>query len=342
MADALILSGGVAKGAFGAGALSVLADSAELDVRRIVATSSGALNGVFLAAALRRGDERAAASALADLWIEHGSVGEVFDLNLSGVTALTGLSTDGKVMDLLRRYVRPSTGGRFIELHLVVTATSGVPDQRAPGATTFEQILAFDGAAFDKGPRFDAMLAAVTASAAFPFVFLPVSLMIDGQHVECYDGGLVDSAPVGRALGDPAVDRLFVILPYPHVFEGRSGDTHGLGLLAHLGDVIISERLHRELRRARAVNESLGRLEARLDADALDTVREALGWRGRRPIEIVELRPPALLEGNAFDGFFSRRLREDYVRAGKESARAWVRARGVPGETALSVHGGSG
>ncbi len=81
MADGLILTGGVAKGAFGAGALSVLATECDTDIRRVVATSSGAVNGVHFASALRRGDERAAAHELAEIWIEHATFGEVFDVN---------------------------------------------------------------------------------------------------------------------------------------------------------------------------------------------------------------------------------------------------------------------
>jgi predicted acylesterase/phospholipase RssA len=49
MSDALVLAGGVAKGAFTAGALAVLSDPGTkaaigLDVARIVGASSGALN----------------------------------------------------------------------------------------------------------------------------------------------------------------------------------------------------------------------------------------------------------------------------------------------------------
>ena len=70
MSDALVLAGGVAKGAFSAGALSVLSDPETkarlgLDVSRIVGASSGALNGVFYAAAIRSGNEAFAGQRLA-------------------------------------------------------------------------------------------------------------------------------------------------------------------------------------------------------------------------------------------------------------------------------------
>jgi NTE family protein len=64
---AVILAGAVAKGAFEAGALEVLA-SIDAQVVRIVAASSGALNGVVYAAAVRGRRERAGASELIELW----------------------------------------------------------------------------------------------------------------------------------------------------------------------------------------------------------------------------------------------------------------------------------
>ena len=67
--DALVLAGAVSQGAFTAGALAELlspavAERLNLDVRRIVGASSGALNGAFLARAIREGDAPEAVLAL--------------------------------------------------------------------------------------------------------------------------------------------------------------------------------------------------------------------------------------------------------------------------------------
>jgi hypothetical protein len=51
---------------------------------------------------------------------------------------------------------------------------------------------------------------------------------------------------------------------------------------------------------------------------------DAIGWRGRRPIDIVEIRPPTALAGNAFDGLFRASLRDDYIEAGEDAAHAWL------------------
>jgi NTE family protein len=324
MADALILAGGVSKGAFGAGALRVLAHEAKLDVRRIVAASAGALNGVVLAAGVRRGDAAEATALLTRLWVDRATFGDSFDLSFAGITHLEGLSTNEKVIDILRRHVPPSPEGRPIDFRIVVTAIEGTLDRRQPPATTFERVLRFDTDAFAGGERFELMLQAVTASTAFPVAYLPVALPLEGRTIECYDGGLVNNAPITHAIGDPAVTRVFVIAPWPAVWESRPASAHGVGLLSHLADVLVNERLYRDLREAREINRALAELELRLAPEAFAEALAALGWRRRRQIEIVELRPPHPLEGGSFDGFFSRALRESYVRAGEAAARAWL------------------
>jgi predicted acylesterase/phospholipase RssA len=324
MADALILAGGVSKGAFGAGVLKVLVQGPTLEVRRIVATSAGALNGMYLAAALRRGDAPKAMADLAELWIERATFGGSFELSFSGIAHLEGLSTNEKVLEILQRHIPPTAGGRPIDFRVVVTAIQGALDRHEPPATTFERVLRFQDDDFDGGERFDFMMRAVSASAAFPLAYMPVPLKIGSREVECYDGGLVNNAPVTHAIGDPAVTRVFVVAPWPAVWESRPMSAHGVGLASHLVDVLINERLYRDLREAREINRALCALQERLAPEALKTALEALGWKRRRRIEIIELRPPGPLEGGSFDGFFSRALRESYVRAGEEAARAWL------------------
>jgi hypothetical protein len=73
------------------------------------------------------------------------------------------------------------------------------------------------------------------------------------------------------------------------------------------------------------MNEALASLATILpDAALRARVLETLGWAGRRPIAIVELRPEADLPGDLFEGFFERKLRETYVAKGEEAARAWL------------------
>src|SRR5262249_25624102 len=87
---ALVLAGAVAKGAFEAGALTVLA---ERDVRvvRIVAASSGAMNGAAYAAAVRGRRERDGAAEIAEFWRERARWGDFLHLDWSDLVRARGV-----------------------------------------------------------------------------------------------------------------------------------------------------------------------------------------------------------------------------------------------------------
>ena len=89
---ALILPGAVSKGAFEAGVISVIAEK-NIKINHIVATSSGALNGVALAAAIRSGREKEIAKKLLDAWIEGG--GWYDTLNFNPINWLRGRGLSG-------------------------------------------------------------------------------------------------------------------------------------------------------------------------------------------------------------------------------------------------------
>lgn len=328
--DALILAGGVAKGAFAAGAVLALAQRTPLRVRRIVATSAGALTAVFLASAVRDGrDLGVAASELVGLWRSKATAADSFDLSPGALAARTGFSTNRKLLSLLRKYVRPARGRRPIELRLVMTNSSGEAGELADGdeATTFEHVARFSGTSFDTAEGLETVFRAACASSAFPVAFQPVDIPIQGKSVPCFDGGLVDNAPVKLAVDDPFVSRVFVVVPYPPVYQPPPR-LQGGALLIHLAEIVIQERLYRDLREAHATNEALGRLEALVpDPRARAAILDALGWRGRRRIEIVEIRPNETLPGGAFDGLFRPSLRETYIEAGAEAAETWFENR---------------
>ena len=323
MVDAVIFAGGIARGAFGAGALSVLLERVpDLDVRRVVATSSGALNGAYFARAIRSGVARTAGVELEKLWIEEGTASHAFDLSVQSLATLTAISNNARLLDLLRENVKPSTAKNPVELRMVVTSMEGdIVRENDWVATTFERVLRFTGETFDDCASLEPMFQAVTASAAFPVAYAPVEIDVDGHKVGCYDGGLVDNTPIGNALEDSDVTRIFVLNPYPAVFEAHPTDRHGIGLATHLADIVVSERLYRDMRAAREVNRALAALEAALDPKSFDAAVTALGWSRMRPVDIIDIRPPLALEGGAFSAVFSRDLREAYVRAGADAAR---------------------
>ena len=176
MADAVILSGAVAKGAFTSGALSELCAPETqarlaLDVRRVVAASAGALNGAFLASRLRDGSEAAAMPLLEELWLELGGFRDVFDVSLGALAHARGISTSKKVRSLLERFIEPRRGERAIELAVVVTNMDGETDiVGSELATTYERCLRFSGEnSSDSAPEVKAPFATaperITASA---------------------------------------------------------------------------------------------------------------------------------------------------------------------------------
>lgn len=328
MSDALVLAGSVVKGAFGAGVLSVLSDPDiktryGIDVTRIVGASSGALNGAYYAAAIRDGTEAFSGQRLAQLWIDDASIRGAFDLSLTDLLRGLGVSNSDKLIAVLREHIRPSSGRSPIELRVIVTNASGETiDVAGSPATTFEHVVDLADGDFDTAESLERVFTAVAASSALPGVYAPVPLEVDGRTVQGFDGGIVDDAPLGHALdGAPEIGRVFVCTPYPRV-RTEPGDLHGLALAGHIFDLLVQERLIRDLQRVADCNRVIEQLPS-IVANAEERARllEALGWAGRRPVQVVELRPDADLPGNAFAGFVSADLRRRYVQAGVDAAR---------------------
>jgi predicted acylesterase/phospholipase RssA len=331
MSDALVLTGAVVKGAFAAGALAVLSKptvKAQLgvDVTRIVGASSGAINGAYYAAAIRSGTEAEAGNRLAELWIDHATVRDAVEVNLHDLVTEQGISDAGKLVALMRRYLRPSPTVRPIDLCVVVTNADGEEvDLGGRPATTFEHTFELKADDFATEGAIERVYAAVAASAALPFLYAPVSLRLGGRAIQGLDGGLVNDAPLGLGLsGAHDISRVFVVVPFPRVQSERA-DLHGRALASHIFDMLVQERLFRDLDAVARANRLLEQLPTLIrDPAQLAAVQASLGWAGRRPVRVVEIRPPAALPGDTFSGFWSRELREEYVREGVAAAEGVV------------------
>lgn len=313
----VVLAGAVARGAFEAGALEVLARR-DVEVVRIVAASSGALNATLLAWGVCAGNVRGATSKLVGLWETEATLSGVFDVNLRDVFRGQGLSDQSKLVHLLQSNVASCAAARPVEMRLVVTSLRGVQGRIGTAdATTHELLLAFDERDFEDAERLARVFRAATASAAFPFAFAPADLGSDGP---CVDGGVVNNTPLKYALRDD-IAAVVVIACSPQTLKLPAGHG-GVDLLGDLADILIDERLYRDLREAEDVNRSLERLDKlQLGADELRRVKDAIGWTGRRKIDIVQIRPAEALPGNMFSGFTSGSLRTQYLGLGREAAR---------------------
>ncbi|MGH8907073.1 MAG: patatin-like phospholipase family protein [Egibacteraceae bacterium] len=157
----------------------------------VVGTSVGAINGAVVAA----DPTSAAITRLVDLWTGIGER-DVFGGSLLariGTIARTGthLHSNEPLRDLLQR-------------HLPVSLIEDMPVRFQCVAACVEQAGAHW---FDRGPIVDAVL----ASSAVPGLLPPVE--IDGEHF--FDGGLVNSIPVGRAVALGA--RTVYVLQVGHI-----------------------------------------------------------------------------------------------------------------------------
>src|SRR6201996_3951282 len=174
MTTAFVLGGG---GLLGAQEVGMLRALSEAGVRPniVVGTSIGAVNGAFVAA-----DPDRAAERLADLW-GGDSLGMVFSETV------------------LARAVRLARSGTHLHaiepLHRLLAdklPAEDFTDLKLPFQCVAASIENASARWFSAGR----IIPAVMASCAVPGLLPPVE--IDGAHY--FDGGLVDSIPVGRAV----------------------------------------------------------------------------------------------------------------------------------------------
>ena len=325
---AIVLAGAVANGAFEAGALDVVA-ARGFSITRVLGTSAGALSATLFARFVVAGEQAAGAARLVKLWTEDASWWRVLRPSLRGIVTLTGLSSQDGLLALLRRYVEPVRDPESdAELRLVVTALKGEASaiDGAP-ATTHEGVLSYGPDDFADRRRLEEVFRAAVASAAFPGAFVPA---VAPRYGRCSDGGLVNNTPLKHVLAD-GVERVIVIVPAPRLSHEEAPADIG-ALVGRVADIIVQERLYRDLREAHQVNERLAaleRLRGRLDPALMDEVKAATGLAGARPLELIEIRPRKVAP-NPFAGFVLRSIREALIAEGREAARAALDALSSP------------
>lgn len=322
MRTALVLAGAVAKGAFEAGVLSVLAQTQE-DIGFIAATSAGALNAAVYATGIRHDRTERATQVLTQLWDDRADLRDVAKLDLHALFGLRGFSGSsrlGKVVtDGMEATAEGAHPSKAVELKLVTTRLSGKTRQHhETSGTTFEEVVTFSAESFDTRKGREGIAQAALASAAFPVLYEPVELPGIGP---CVDGGVVNNTPITWAI-EGGADRVIVVTGNPTA-EARSHELSGVELLAHEVDIAINERLFRDLLYARSINNKLARLQNtfqthNLTDDQRREVLKALRWK---PLDIVEIRPTRALPGNAFSGLKDREVRLEYLKIGREAAR---------------------
>jgi len=171
---AFVLGGGGVLGAHEIGMLQALSETA-IRPDLVVGTSVGAINGAFVAA-----DPASAAARLGELW-QGEALGEAFSETLWGrAVRLARSGTHLHSIEPLRHVLENKLPGEdFADLELPFHCVAASIERASPRW-------------FSSGP----VVPAVLASCAVPGLLPPVE--IDGEHY--FDGGLVHSIPVGRAV----------------------------------------------------------------------------------------------------------------------------------------------
>jgi NTE family protein len=171
---AFVLGGGGVLGAHEIGMLRALSEAGiRPDV--VVGTSVGAINGAFVAA-----DPPGAAARLGQLW-QGDALGQAFSETLWGrVMRLARSGTHLHSPEPLRRVLEEMLpGDDFADLELPFHCVAASIEHASPRW-------------FSSGP----VVPAVLASCAVPGLLPPAE--VEGEHY--FDGGLVHSIPVGRAV----------------------------------------------------------------------------------------------------------------------------------------------
>ena len=332
---AVVLAGAITKGAFEAGVLQVIA-ARGIAVARIVAASSGALNGTAYAAGVRARRERAAAADLARLWQERGGLCDVLHPSLRDILRCRGLSDQRRLRSILRDNVLPSriADPAPIELNLLTAPLRGCRTTvQGELVTTYTQVVRFGGASFDAQELLEQVFTVATASAALPGLYAPVDLPGLGR---CVDGGLVANTPIRYAYGDDggaSIDAILVVAASPAALDVPPRPFTGIALMAHVVDMLFSEWLFQDLRESRVESTRIAALDALARQKGwspaeLREIREALGWGQRHVVPILSIRPITPLPGTLFSGFTDAEMRRTYVAAGVERARAVLDALG--------------
>lgn len=224
---ALVLSGGGTRSVYQVGAIKALYEhyGENLPYKIIIGSSMGAVNGVILSAALRRGPQEAI-DLLRQVWLER-TFENTFGGSLS-ITLLRSLriafmqylqpgptSTKASIFDPtpLRQRIDEilfDCGGASVESHPLNLRTIGVMttvegDTRkglliANVSQQAKEELLMQGAHFDIHEVNHLSSSHAFASAALPAVLPPVEITLAEKKVRLVDGGISDNIPVDAAV----------------------------------------------------------------------------------------------------------------------------------------------
>ena len=320
---ALVLAGAVAKGAFAVGAVTHVARE-NVRIRRIAATSSGALTAAVLGAGMATGRFEVAAEVATDLWLNHGAWSDIAHVTLGDWFHASGLLDTSNIAALVRDGIQKVMGKPPFAWPPAPSRVTLITTRLVPKPTPsddlplYEHALHFGTSDYFDESRWDVIAQAAAASATFPAVFAPT--IIDGDAF--VDGGAVNNAPISHVLDEPDVRTVLVVTseastPDPTVPSG------GVDLVGKLADILINERVSVDIASARKTNARLRRVADALESTGAGaaTAQAVLAALGYRELQVILIHPDPTLAGTAFSAFFDRELRRTYIEEGIRAAQ---------------------
>ncbi len=181
---------------------------------------------------------------------------------------------------------------------------------------------------------------AVLASSSFPFIFPPVERPTkNGTDTGFFvDGGLMDSAPIGRAISlDPEIDTILVVSAVT-VIDAPESDLQTLPqVLGRVFSLLAGRFLIQNYHKVLHCNDRISRLDALVkrgkngnvlrnayneDLALLAGFKGLDDYQSRRVVQLVPIFPSSGLPGDVFEGFFRPELRAQYIDQGYNDAHA--------------------
>ena len=289
--DALVMSGGGARGAFEVGVVDYLVHDRGLDFQVITGVSVGALNAAMMAQADGPDELSDQLEALKDVYFGIRSYRDVFLKR--GIARLLELPAD---LDHLlsglgsNAIYDPAPLKRLIDRHLDGARL------RASQRDLRVGVVSLDRGDYRSVRSDDPQIKDfVLASTAIPWVFPPVKVR-DERYI---DGGTRNVAPLGDAFDglaernpdDARPNRMFVVLSTPRQLPHVTGERDLLDLLERSVDIMMAGVTGHDLEHARQINEGLRTVRERgWDREAL--IARGLDWlAGKVEAELIVLEP---------------------------------------------------
>ncbi|HEY9856977.1 MAG TPA: patatin-like phospholipase family protein [Stenomitos sp.] len=241
------------------------------------------------------------------------------------------------IRQMVENYIRmPQVIRRPVKLSLVATDLMG-STSLLEGMDLKTRYSHFEDFAWDHtltpetwDEMFPRLARMIEASSSFPFVFPPTRNEDMGGML--FDGGLMDNAPIGRAIKmDPEIDTVLVVSAVTVVDTPDKEPDTLYGVLARVFSMLAGRFVVQNFRKVLQQNQKIARLHELmkhgrsgqiLHNSFNESLALAAGYKsldeflGRRIIRLVPIFPSPSLHGEVFDGFFNDDMRAQYIDQG--------------------------